>query len=169
MLRHGDRVTVGCQAQLVNVIGLLRSEPGGPAWKQTIAHPFERVRHCATGQILQLVTTSDRYETPSFGDVDLVDASGTWDEETGVVSLFVANRDLDEHATVDVALGGFGPLRLTTAHTLCAADGQDRHTTNTAEQPDRVGLRSLDDVVVDGSAVQLRLPPCSWSVVQLSR
>jgi alpha-N-arabinofuranosidase len=30
LLRHGDRVTVANQAQLVNVIGLLRSEEGGP-------------------------------------------------------------------------------------------------------------------------------------------
>ena len=29
LLRHGDRVTVACQAQLVNVIGLIRSEEGG--------------------------------------------------------------------------------------------------------------------------------------------
>ena len=43
LLNHSDRVRVACQAQLVNVIGLLRSEPGGEAWKQTIAYPFEQM------------------------------------------------------------------------------------------------------------------------------
>jgi alpha-N-arabinofuranosidase len=40
LLRHSDRVTAACQAQLVNVIAPIRSEPGGPAWRQTIFHPF---------------------------------------------------------------------------------------------------------------------------------
>ena len=63
LLRHGDRVTVACQAQLVNVIGLLRSEPGGEAWKQTIAYPFEQMARLARGQILQVVATSDLFDS----------------------------------------------------------------------------------------------------------
>ena len=169
LLRHGDRVTVGCQAQLVNVIGLLRSEPGGAAWKQTIAYPFEQVRRLASGEILQLEAHSDRYETSKFGDVDLVDAAATWDDDSGRLALFVANRDLEEAATVEVALGGFEALRVEQARTLSAADGQDRHTTNSADQPERVGLRPLDTVEVADGAARLQLPACSWSVVELVR
>ena len=83
LLRHGDRVTVACQAQLINVIGLLRSEPGGDAWKQTIAYPFEQMRRLARGQILQVIAHADRYDSASYTDVPLVDASATYDEETG--------------------------------------------------------------------------------------
>jgi len=169
LLRHGDRVTVGCQAQLVNVIGLLRSEPGGAAWKQTIAHPFELVRRLATGEILQLQTRSDRHETTEHGDVDLVDAAATWDADTGRLALFVANRDLDQPAAVDVGLGGFGGLRVERARTLSATEGQDRHTTNSADQPDRVGLRPLDTVEVTDGGARLQLPACSWSAVELVR
>jgi alpha-L-arabinofuranosidase len=169
LLRHGDRVTVACQAQLVNVIGLLRSEPGGPAWKQAIAHPFEQVRRLATGEILAVRTRSDRYETPRFGDVDLVDASGTWDEESGVVSLFLANRDQSEPASVEAGVRGFGELRVRHAAVLAAAEGQDRHTTNDEQHPDRVGLRPLDGVQVADGTARLTLPPLSWAVVQLAR
>ncbi len=169
LLRHGDRVTVGCQAQLVNVIGLLRSEPGGAAWKQTIAHPFELVRRLAVGEILHLQSQSDRHETTQYGDVDLVDAAATWNADTGRLALFVANRDLDESATVEVALGGFGDLRLERARTLATADDQDRHTTNSADQPDRVGLRPLDTAEVTDGTLQLRIPACSWSAVELTR
>ncbi|GAA5131079.1 arabinosylfuranosidase ArfA [Pseudonocardia adelaidensis] len=169
LLRHGDRVTVACQAQLVNVIGLLRSEPGGPAWKQPIAHPFEQVRRRATGEILAVQTRSDRYETPRFGDVDLVDASGTWDAENGVVALFLANRDQAEAAAVEVGVRGFGELRVQHAAVLAAAEGQDRHTTNDEQHPDRVGLRPLDGVVVEDGLAHVTLPPLSWAVVQLAR
>nr|WP_308283428.1 alpha-N-arabinofuranosidase [Pseudonocardia nigra] len=168
LLRHGDRVTIGCQAQLVNVIGLLRSEPGGSAWKQSIAHPFEQVRRHATGEILAVQARSDRYETPKFGDVDLVDAAGTWDAETGTVSLFLVNRDLAEPATVEVGVRGFGDLRVQHAAVLAAADGQDRHTANDEQHPDRVGLRPLDAVTVEDGTAHVTLPPLSWAVVQLS-
>ena len=90
---------MACQAQLVNVIGLLRSEEGGDAWKQTIAYPFEQMRRLATGQILQVVASGDRYDSPSYTDVPVVDASATYDEETGG-RLFVANRSLDETAAL---------------------------------------------------------------------
>jgi alpha-N-arabinofuranosidase len=74
LLRHGDRVTVACQAQLINVIGLLRSEPRGDAWKQTIAYPFEQMRRLARGQILQVIAHADRYDSARYADVPLVDA-----------------------------------------------------------------------------------------------
>ena len=96
LLRHGDRVTVACQAQLVNVIGLLRSEPGGPAWKQTIAYPFEQMRRLARGQILHVVAESDRYDSADYTDVPLVDTSATYDAETGRAALFVAHRGMTE-------------------------------------------------------------------------
>ena len=99
LLRHGDRVTVACQAQLVNVIGLLRSEPGGSAWKQTIAYPFEQMRRLARGQILHVVAESDRYDSADYTDVPLVDTSATYDAETGRAALFVAHRGMTESAT----------------------------------------------------------------------
>ncbi|MFB9378639.1 alpha-N-arabinofuranosidase [Kineococcus gynurae] len=167
LLRHADRVHIGAQAQLVNVIGLLRSEPGGPAWKQSIAYPFERMRHLAVGEVLQVGVRSDRYETAQFGDVDIVDAAATWDEENSVLALFVANRDLSESAGVSVDLRGFASLTaVRSAEVLAAAEGQDRHTTN-ADQHDAVGLRPLTGVEFADGRLRVELPPLSWGVVTL--
>ena len=169
LLRNGDRVTVGCQAQLVNVIGLLRSEPGGPAWKQTIAHPFEQVRRLATGEILQVRSSGERYDCDLFRDVEVVDASATWDDDAGVLTLFLVNRSLEQEASVEVSHGGFGSLEPVQARTLHAGEGQDRHTTNSLREPDAVSLRPLESVTVGERSTQVALPPLSWSVVQLSR
>ena len=49
LLRHSDRVTAACQAQLVNVIAPIMTEPGGPAWRQTIFHPFALTARLAKG------------------------------------------------------------------------------------------------------------------------
>ena len=40
LLRHADRVAAASMAQLVNSIGAIRTEPGGPAWRQSVFHPF---------------------------------------------------------------------------------------------------------------------------------
>ena len=98
-----------------------------------------------------------------------MDASGTWDAEAGVVTLFLANRDQAEPATVEAGVRGFGELRVQHAAVLAAAEGQDRHTSNDEQHPDHVALRPLDGVQVDDGTAGLTLPPLSWAVVQLAR
>jgi len=167
LLRHGDRVTIANQAQLVNVIAPIRSEEGGPAWRQSIFWPFARMSALAKGQILRTAVTSDIVDTARYGGADAVDVSATWDAESGVVALFLANRGLDEDADVEIALRGFAPGRVTSAEVLAIPDGGDRHTANTANaQP--VGLRDLGGVGIDGDTLTLRLPALSWAVVTVS-
>jgi alpha-N-arabinofuranosidase len=109
LLRHGDRVHIANQAQLVNVIAPIRSEAGGMAWRQASFWPFARMASMARGRILRLAVSSEKVETKKFGGVDAVDAAATWDEETGRLALFVANRSLDDDASVTLDLHGFAP------------------------------------------------------------
>ncbi|MEZ0447116.1 alpha-N-arabinofuranosidase [Cellulomonas sp. ICMP 17802] len=167
LLRHGDRVKIANQAQLVNVIAPIRSEEGGPAWRQSIFWPFARTAALAKGVVLRTAVTSDRYETARFDDVDLVDVAATWDEEHGRVALFLAHRGLDEDAEVTVDLRGWAARRVTRAEVLTVPEGGDRHTSNSVDAQDTVGLVPLDGVRADGGRVSLRLPPLSWAVVEL--
>jgi alpha-L-arabinofuranosidase len=166
LLRHGDRVTVACQAQLVNVIGLLRSEEGSEAWKQTIAYPFQQMRRLARGQIVQVVATSDRYDSPPYTDVPVVDTSATYDGETGRAALFVANRSLDEAATFSADLRGIGASGIVQASTLHAVNGQDRHTTN-LEVHDAVTPQTFAACELADGRLSATLPPLSWTVFQI--
>ncbi|MBC7276381.1 alpha-N-arabinofuranosidase [Nocardioides sp.] len=167
LLRHGDRVRIANQAQLVNVIAPIRSEEGGPAWRQTIFWPFARMASLARGRILRLAVSADQIATEKFGDVDVIDAAATWSEADGRVALFVANRGLDEASEVSVDLRGLGVARVARAEVLTVPEGGDRHTSNVESAPDQVGLVPLRDVgVVDGS-VRMNLPPLSWAVVEL--
>src|SRR3712207_5019146 len=72
LLRHSDRVTSACVAQLVNTISLIRTEPEGPAWRQTIFHPFAQAARLARGQVLRTEVRSPTYETARYGDVPVV-------------------------------------------------------------------------------------------------
>ncbi|HYI53607.1 MAG TPA: alpha-L-arabinofuranosidase C-terminal domain-containing protein, partial [Microlunatus sp.] len=154
------------QAQLVNVIGLLRSEPGGEAWKQTIAYPFEQMARLARGQILQVVATSDLFDSDAYTDVPVVDATATYDAETGRAAVFVANRSLNDTASLEVDLRGIGGTAVRGATTLHARDGQDRHATNTTEHQAVVPVRFDDHAVGDGQ-LTATLPALSWTVFEL--
>jgi alpha-N-arabinofuranosidase len=167
LLRHGDRVKIANQAQLVNVIAPIRAEENGPAWRQSIFWPFARMAALARGQILRTAVTSDRYESDKFGDVDVVDVSATWDEDNGRVALFLANRGLEEAAEVEVSLRGFVGGRVIRAEVLDVPKGFDRFAANTRDNQDQVGLRRLTGVTVAGGAASLTLPALSWTVVEI--
>src|SRR6266568_1777948 len=53
LLSHADRVAIACQAQLANVIAPIRTEPGGPAWRQTTFYPFAQAAKLALGTALR--------------------------------------------------------------------------------------------------------------------
>nr|WP_294692595.1 alpha-N-arabinofuranosidase [uncultured Friedmanniella sp.] len=167
LLRHGDRVKIANQAQLVNLLGLIRTQEGGPAWRQTIFFPFAAMANTAAGEILRLSVTSDRYASARYGDADLVDASATWDEENGAMALFLANRSLDEPADVSVVLRGLQPERVASARVLTTPDGSDRFAANTVDASP-VGLTDWDGVRIEDGQLQVRLPALSWAVVSVA-
>ena len=167
LLRHSDRVTAACQAQLVNVIAPILTEPGGPAWRQTIFHPFALTSRLARGTVLRVEVRSPTYDTARFGAVPVLDAVATHDEETGDVTVFVVNRHLSDHLDLEVTVRGFGAgLEVKEAWTL--AD-DDLMATNTAENPDRVVPRPAAPATVTDGVLHTSLPPVSWTAIRLGR
>ena len=73
LLNHADRVTAACLAQLVNVIAPIMTETGGPAWRQTIFHPFSHFSRMGRGRVLRAEinspTYASRYNDPQ-GPID---------------------------------------------------------------------------------------------------
>jgi alpha-L-arabinofuranosidase len=164
LLRHSDRVRAACQAQLVNTLSAIRTEPGGPAWRQATFHPFAQAARLARGQVLQVALRAPTYGTAVHGEVPVVDAVATHDEETGSLALLAVNRSQDEPVEVTVDLRAFPGLRVAEASVL--AD-RDRLAANTVDQPDRVRPREHPDAGIDDARLRLVLPPVSWNAVRL--
>ena len=165
LLRHADRVKIACQAQLVNVIGLLRTQEHGPAWPQTIFHPFAHTSRLARGTSLRVEPKGARHATAAFGEVDTVDASATWDEATGDVAVFLVNRHPSEPVGVTIDARGLAGLQVTECLRL---EGDDPRRTNTAAQPRAVQPRPDPAVRVEGGCVELRLSPASWTALAMT-
>lgn len=166
LLRHSDRVTTACQAQLVNVIAPIRTEAGGPAWRQTIFHPFAVTSRLARGDVLRVEVSGPTYETKRFGEVSVLDAVATHDAELGEVTLFVVNRHQTEPVDLSVPVTRFGAdLRVVETWTL--AD-DDLMATNTADHPDRVVLHPADQVELVDGVLRATLPAVSWTAIRLA-
>jgi alpha-L-arabinofuranosidase len=75
LLKHADRVKAACLAQLVNVIAPIMTEPGGPAWRQTIFFPFAITARLARGTVLRLDVESPSYDTSEYSTVPLLEPS----------------------------------------------------------------------------------------------
>jgi len=163
LLKHSDRVRSASLAQLVNVIGPIMTEPGGPAWRQTTFFPFATTARLAVGQVLKPRVETGTYATARHGDAPLVDAVATHDAATGSAAVFLVNRSREAAGVrIDVSDLGVGGVR--EAVTLADADP---YATNTREQPDRVQLRATTAVLTDG-VVSVELPPVSWTALALA-
>jgi alpha-N-arabinofuranosidase len=165
LLKHADRVTSACLAQLVNVIAPIMTEPGGPAWTQTTYVPFATTSRLARGQALAVSVDSGTYATAAYGEVPLVDAVATHDPSTGAVALFLVNRATDGPTTVEVDLARTGVSRIT--ETVAVWD-DDLTAANTLAAPDRVQARTNGSARLDDGRLRVELPPVSWTALHLA-
>jgi alpha-N-arabinofuranosidase len=164
MLRHADRLTIGCQAQLVNIIAPIRTRAGGPAWRQTIFHPFAHTARLARGTVLQAALRGPAMTTGRFGDVPALDAIATHDEQTGRLTVFAVNRST-ESVPLDLDLRAFPRL---TAEAHLAVAEEDPGLINTETDPDRVVPRDLPAPHLDGGRTTVVLPPISWHALSFT-
>jgi alpha-N-arabinofuranosidase len=164
LLKHADRVKAACLAQLINVIAPIMTEPGGPAWRQTIFFPFAITARLAQGSVLQLAVESPSYEAAAYGSVPLVDAVATLDDQGGAVSMFLVNRSQDAPMTVSIEVGSLGLIRLGECTTL--AD-DDPNASNALEYQDRVRPMPNRSAGLEDSVLTVELPAISWTALQL--
>jgi alpha-N-arabinofuranosidase len=174
LLNHADRVRAACLAQLVNVIAPIMTETGGPAWRQTIFHPFAQMSHFGHGDVLRTRVVSETYEAT------YMDPRGAAENpmrmpavpylKTAAVrtpeglNLFLLNRDLTGEMALEMHASGFEPLFVHEAVTL---HDDDLMAANTRARPERVKPVPLHGVKVKDGTLHATLPPASWSVIRL--
>jgi alpha-L-arabinofuranosidase len=165
LLKHADRVQAACLAQLVNVIAPIMTEPGGPAWRQTIFFPFAITARLARGTVLRLAIESPSYQTADYGTAPLLDAVATIDD-TGSAAVFLVHRGLDAPITVSINIDSLGAVRLVETTTL--AD-HDPTATNTLQHQQRIAPMPNQSARIDNGLLTVDLPPISWTALQLAQ
>ncbi|MBX9395346.1 alpha-N-arabinofuranosidase [Streptomyces sp. TRM72054] len=164
LLRHADRVTVACLAQLVNVIAPIMTEPGGPAWRQTTFFPFAQASKYGRGEVLDVRVDAPTYVTQKYGETPLLHATAVRADD-GSVTVFAVNRDRTNPLPLEVALGALDVTRVVEHSALADADPDAR---NTLTDPDRVTPHSVDGTTVEDGRLTAVLEPLSWNVIRLA-
>ncbi|MEV4998216.1 alpha-N-arabinofuranosidase [Streptomyces niveus] len=164
LLRHADRVSVACLAQLVNVIAPIMTEPGGAAWRQTTYFPFQQASRYGRGRVLQVAPDSPTYATRKYGETDLLHATAVRGDD-GSVTVFAVNRSTSEPLPLDVSLRGTGMREVVEHSALHDADPDAR---NTLTDPERVAPRAQLGTVLSGGRLRTTLAPLSWNMIRLA-
>jgi alpha-L-arabinofuranosidase len=166
MINNADRVKAACIAQLVNVIGPIMTETGGPAWRQTIFHPFAQASRHARGDVLRAKVECGSFSTGTHDEVPSVLCSIVHDRRNGSVTVFALNRDAAAETELDIELRGFdGQRKLVAASEL---HHQDLKAVNSVNATDTVSPKPLEDVALSKGHIRAMLKPLSWNVIVTS-
>ena len=161
LLRHTDRVWSASQAQLVNVIAPIMTEPNGSAWRQTIFHPFALTSAHASGDVLRVIIDGPTIPCQAFGQVQAIDAVATWADDEG--TIFLVNRHASESVAVAVTLpSGCELLQAVTLHhedpNWQAGPGDDPTS----------ALQANETAVLEGTSLTATLPAVSWTMLRVT-
>lgn len=166
MMNNADRVKSACLAQLVNVIGPIMTETGGPAWRQTIFHPFAQASRRGHGQVLRTKVETGSFSAGGIEDAPLLVASVVEDPATGEATVFALNRSTDQEMELTVELRGMGARELAGAEELHHADLK---AVNSKDAPDAVAPVPHPAARLAGDTLTATLKPLSWNVFPTRR
>jgi alpha-N-arabinofuranosidase len=164
-IRRCDVVRIACIAQLVNVIAPIMTEPGGPAWRQTIYYPYLFASLYGRGEALALRVNSPGYDAEVADDVPYLDIAGVYDEEPGTLTFFAVNRHARDALDVEVALQGFAAARVIDHQVMTSADLE---AVNTLKKPLAVSPQKGSGADAGDSRLAVRLPPHSYQMIRLA-
>lgn len=163
LLRHSNRVRVGCLAQLVNVIAPIMTNADGTL-RQTIYYPYAWALKYARGSALDLSPESAAYDVPRLGPVPYIDVAGTIDDQAKTATLLILNRDLEKARDLEVVWHEVTPSRVVDCQVLTASDLK---AFNSFDAPKRVIPQPLEPPKASGR-MTFKLPPRSYTVANLA-
>ena len=163
LLKHADRVTCACLAQLVNTIAPITAEAGGPAWRQATFYPFQLTAARAVGSATRVILDAPTIPTTRFGQVPVVDAVASTSAEAETLTVFAVNRDLSRPAEVDLELPEWAGSR--TRAVVVTHDDPHAHNTRDAQVVTPVELPAAH---TSGGHLRATLPPMSWAAITVT-
>jgi len=164
-IRRSDVVRIACIAQLVNVIAPIMTEPGGPAWKQTIYYPYYFASIFGRGTALQLGVDSPGYDADVADNVPYLDISGVHDEAGKTITLFAVNRHATDGIELSVDLHGFGANARVIDHQVITH--ADLRAVNSLKDQSAVGPKKGTGIAADGGKLTGKLPPYSYQMIRV--
>ena len=174
MLRHADRIGIGCAT---GGLGCLCRTDREHVWKGAAYYPFTQMIRWATGESLLCQVHSERYDVPGyaiddmnqyggFTGVETVQAAAALDEEKGELTVFVINADAEDEQELAVDVRGFEGWNFTEHLEMHAATPE---TANTWAKPDALLPRIVPGTRCEAGRLTAVLEKTSWNVFRFAR
>jgi len=162
-LRKSDVLKIACVAQIVNVISWLHTKTDG-LLKQPSFYPFMLMSNMARGKALDLQVQAPQHETKKYGDVSLLDVSGSYDEASNTGAIFIVNRSQTESIVTDLIWQSEAPGM---AKEIWQLAGTDLKAVNSWEQPNNLTAQQISAPALSDGTLTLNLPPLSFTAIKL--
>jgi len=173
MLRHADRITIGCATGGINDLCRTSREH---VWKGASYYPFIQMIKWAKGVSLECVTDCECYDVPGYAADDMnqyggftgvrtIQAAAALNEEKGELSVFVINADLENEQEMSLDLRGFDGWKLAEHIEMTAEDG----VSNSWEHPDNILPLANRETKMEKGIVTAALKKSSWNVFRFSK
>jgi alpha-N-arabinofuranosidase len=174
MLRHADRIKIGCAT---GGLGALCATDREHVWKGAAYYPFAHMIGLAKGVSLCCEVACETYDVPGYAIDDMnqyggfekamtVQAAAALDEEAGELNLFVINADLDEDQELRLDARGFEGWQFREHIEIFAENPDDANTWN---DPGRILPHPNPDTRAEGGLLTARLRKESWNVFRFQR
>lgn len=173
MLRHADRIKIGCAT---GGLGDLCKTNRESVWKGASHYPFTQLIRYAKGVSLQPELECETYHVDGYviddmnqyGDFDqvhYVHAAAALNEESGELNVFVINADWEDEQDFTMDLRSFEGWQLCEHSVLYA---EDINLFNSVENPEAIVPKSGSAAMEKGilSAV---LPKLSWNLFRFKK
>jgi len=164
LINNSDRVSIACQAQLVNHLSLINCAKGGNAWKQTIFYPFMHTSIYGRGTALRSVVSSPMQSTEARREVPVLETAAVICEETRQLSIFILNRDTESAVATDFTLRGFEKL---TPIEHIVYSNEDLMAVNSLETPENIVPHNVGVPDINNENMNILLKKGSWNVIRL--
>ncbi|MBR5896137.1 MAG: alpha-L-arabinofuranosidase, partial [Lachnospiraceae bacterium] len=167
MLRHADRVKIGC---MTSGLGVAAGCDHDHVFTVAAYYPYADLMKYGHGISLQTSVQCEKYDLESFAvddthkyheqeGVDYIDSAAAYDPATGELTVFVINRDWEDTADFTLDVTGLTGMRFE-GHTEMFSEGREPKTeTDPSLQP-----RPAKDTVCTDMTVKAELKPLSWNV-----
>ena len=161
LIKNSERVDMACQAQLANVIGPIRTEPGQKAWRQTSFYPFALTSKYGRGEVIDLQIDSRTQDSKLFENLPMVDAVATRTDNE--LSLFLLNRETEDSTELNIKFDGLEIAEFIEGHLV---GGENLALANTEESPEAYAPTTISPESLNMNNVGVVLPKVSWSLLR---
>lgn len=169
LLRHADRVKIGCMTGGLNA---LCSANHDHVWKAAAHYAFTDLIQFAKGISMQTAVDCETYDMPGYAiddtsqytgkeGVPFVDAASAWDKENGQLTVFVINRSESDEYPLSIDLSAFEGIAFKEHKYMKEEDPEKK---NSFENPEAILPKVSDADALENGVLKAHIAPLSWNV-----